>query len=147
MTDAVKLVKDTLSANWTAANVDNVTPTFREPDDAEELRGVSPGFDVVKVYTARPQERRRVDFRYDYATWISHVAVEGVTSGTSTVAPKAHGEKIRAEVERIINAKKNNPDGYWNFMLIDDIFDVQQEYSNFFRFRMTVDVQRLAGAI
>jgi len=52
-------------------------------------------------------ERKRLDGRYDFATWNASVTVDiityGVPNATPPVKPKAHAVKMFGEVERIIN--------------------------------------------
>lgn len=140
-TDPVALVKSLLSAGWAPANTDGVTPTFRSPDDREELRSFAPGSDVVKVYSGRPRGRRRLDGRYDFSVWEASVYVHGTTAGASGVAPKAHAERMMQEAERIVNASKNDPDAYWEFAYVDS-GEQPEEFPTKNKFLLNVALQR-----
>jgi hypothetical protein len=142
-TDPVALVKSILSANWTAANTDNVTPSFFSPDDAEKTKAG----DVVRVYSGRPATREKMGLTYDFATYSFSVTIDAITPGTSTVTPIAHATKMREEIERIINNNKSDPDAYWHWMYVDGPMDVQAEYRKHFRFFVNVVLERIGGAV
>ena len=144
--DPVLLIKTLLSDNWTIGNTDSIRPIFREPDDKEEQRQG----DLVRIYSGRPMERKRLDGRYDFATWQASVTVDIITYGVGnplTVKPKAHATKMWGEVERILNVNKQNPDAYWDFVFIDSPASVESEYANFFRCLMNIVVQRIGGSV
>jgi len=144
-TDPVNMVKNLLSTNW--GTVDGVPGYFTSPETYEESKGYPKGVrDVFKVYTARPRTRERLDGRYEFATYRAYVKVKGLTSGTSSLTPSAHGENLMRRVESIIHTNRQNPDSYWDFMYVDS-YQIVWENPKSFSFEMIVVVQRIGGSV
>ena len=144
-TDSVALVKKLLSDNWSAASTDSVTPIFRGRDDREELKEVTPGKDLIRVYSGRPRTRTRLGNRYEFGRYEDSVTVDVMTSGVggaTPIAPGVHITKVLEEIERIVNLKKNNPDAYWQWMEIDQLASTEAEYAKFNRALTNVILRR-----
>lgn len=143
-TNPVELVKTKLSTGWTPGNTDGVTPSFFSANDPEQQSSFAVGRDVVKLYKGRPRTRARLDNRYDFAKWEANVTVHATSGGTASVTPADHTEKLVSEVERIVNANKTNPDGFWQWMEIDE-FDMPEEFRSKSKNLVNVILRRWAA--
>ena len=149
-TDPSEMVRTLLSGNWAPLNTDGRTPVFITSTDRQTQQ--TRQNDVIKCYESRPRTKRRMDHRFDFATYIAAVTVQidvgfipTAAQGTAFTLPD-HASRVLEEVERIIQAGRSDPDGYWN-ILETDSFVYQHQFANFQRNQMNVNCKRIVQQV
>lgn len=113
-TDAVALVVSLLKTNWTPANTGSLTPDIVDGRSGGKYARQANGW--IEVYEDGPYTRSRDDTHGDFKTHHLPLTIEAHHQGGTAGAAKLVA--LLAEVERILNAVRNNPDpaGYWDWI-------------------------------
>ncbi len=104
----VALLDATAPDGWDVLNTSNQKPGIA--DGASGLKLSRAGGGAITVYGQTPYRRERTDVEGRFKTHFFPVTIQM----ESTSRPKLL--EISAEVERIYNGQRNDPDGYWDWI-------------------------------
>jgi len=107
-TDPIPLLISLLDTTWDVANTSGVKPIVVDGGGGRKFRREAQG--LITVYQGGPVRREslvvRGDFKFHWEPVVAHVNANSRT--------KQH--ELLKEVERILNLKRKDPDGYWDWM-------------------------------
>lgn len=121
-TDTVAVIKNIVTTNYTAANVDNITLTIDDGGISGAWYDLRKITDLVRVYRGSATHKESKGIGANYATREDYVIIKVNTGGAAGLTPagvniRQHHIALQDEIERCVQANRINPDSQWDFAI------------------------------
>lgn len=133
MADPLGAVVSLLEDNWTSANTDNITPDV-VAGYSEKRMTADQNHDVIRVYPYAPKDIELQSLGAPDEKNTSYVSIDVFVKRSRT-----HAEKVKEEVERIVNNNMKNP--HADYQYIQPVRVNDQTFGMKRLFHYIVDVQ------